>query len=70
MLYKLTRRLLPWDGTWTWADPIAGDVEFNDVLAQLWVNNVNNAIEVLDSKTDQIDEVWAINYTSYINAII
>jgi len=48
----------------------SNNITFDDSIANLWVSNISEAIQLLDAKTDQIDAVWATNYTSYVNNLI
>jgi len=43
---------------------------YDDSTAGLWATNVKQAIDKLDTKTDQIDVVWSEDYTAYVNTLI
>ena len=51
-----------------WSNLLAENIIFDDSIAHLWVNNIKSAIDRLDSKTDEIDEVNLMDYGSYVNS--
>jgi len=65
--FKETADAINWLTASSWSG-VASATTFDDSNALLWVTNVKEAIEALDDRTDQIDDVVSQDYASYISS--
>ena len=54
-----------WSGSWS-----AASTTYDDSSANLGATDIQWAIDIIDTKTDQVDEVMWVDYNAYVNTKI